>query len=157
MDQLLESQAIIRFQDCDPFKHLNNSKYFEYFLNAREDQLILHYDLDIYDMASQEGKSWIVTTHQIAYLSPALMMEKVIIQTQVISYSPKNINVEMKMWDEGKSQMKSLLWSNFVHFDLTGNKVIDHSEEFMDLFKQVHLPIEQKSFNERLLFIRSLK
>lgn len=27
-----ESRVVIRFQDCDPLQHLNNAKYFDYFL-----------------------------------------------------------------------------------------------------------------------------
>ena len=38
-----ESKVAIRFQDCDPFAHLNNAKYIEYFINAREDHLIQAY------------------------------------------------------------------------------------------------------------------
>ena len=29
----------IRFSDCDPIGHLNNVKYLEYMLNAREDHV----------------------------------------------------------------------------------------------------------------------
>ena len=28
-----------RFSDCDPFGHLNNARYIDYFINAREDHL----------------------------------------------------------------------------------------------------------------------
>ena len=31
----LETRVQIRFQDCDPLQHLNNSKYFDYYFNAR--------------------------------------------------------------------------------------------------------------------------
>jgi len=34
-----ETASVIRFQDCDPLGHLNNAKYFDYFFNAREDQV----------------------------------------------------------------------------------------------------------------------
>ena len=39
----LESTTKIRFQDCDPFRHLNNARYTDYFMNAREDQLAQFY------------------------------------------------------------------------------------------------------------------
>ncbi len=29
----------IRFQDCDPFQHLNATRYFNYFFNSRDDQI----------------------------------------------------------------------------------------------------------------------
>ena len=31
----------VRFQDCDPFGHLNNARYIDYFLNARQDQIAM--------------------------------------------------------------------------------------------------------------------
>lgn len=40
LKKIIESKVKIRFPDCDPFNHLNNSKYIDYFINAREDQLI---------------------------------------------------------------------------------------------------------------------
>jgi acyl-CoA thioester hydrolase len=45
-----ESRVVIRFQDCDPLRHLNNAKYFDYFFNAREDQVPKLYGLEIIDL-----------------------------------------------------------------------------------------------------------
>ena len=46
--QILSSTAVIRFQDCDPYAHLNNGRYLDYFMNAREDQLLKMYGFNIY-------------------------------------------------------------------------------------------------------------
>jgi acyl-CoA thioester hydrolase len=35
LEKVPESEALIRFPDCDPFNHLNNSRYIDYFINAR--------------------------------------------------------------------------------------------------------------------------
>ena len=80
--QLLESSHLIRFPDCDGFNHLNNARYLDYFINAREDQVWDAYDINIYHMAKAEGKSWVVGSNQIAYLKPAMLMETVVIQSQ---------------------------------------------------------------------------
>ena len=45
--QLLESSHLIRFPDCDPFNHLNNARYLDYFINAREDQVWDAYGINI--------------------------------------------------------------------------------------------------------------
>ena len=50
LPKIVSSQTKIRFQHCDPFNHLNNGSYIDYFMNHREDQLIMHYDIDIYKM-----------------------------------------------------------------------------------------------------------
>jgi len=67
----LESIAYVRFQDCDPFQHLNNARYIDYFLNAREDQLIKFYDFSIFQYTKEANAGWVVTKTQIAYLYPA--------------------------------------------------------------------------------------
>ncbi|HRG10148.1 MAG TPA: acyl-CoA thioesterase, partial [Cyclobacteriaceae bacterium] len=59
MKKILTSTAKIRFHDCDPFNHLNNSRYLDYFMTARGDQLIEHYNLDIYKLAQQEFIGWV--------------------------------------------------------------------------------------------------
>ena len=144
----------IRFQDCDPFNHLNNGRYVDYFLNAREDHLLEHYGLDIYGIARASGLSWVVSTSQIAYLRPAFLMEKVLVETQLITYSPKHVQVEMRMWDEKKAALKSFCWMGFVHFDIRQNKVQEHSAEYRALFERVQTPVQQASFEERLVFLK---
>ena len=144
------SVMTIRFQDCDPFNHLNNGRYVDYFLNAREDHLLEHYELDIYRIARETGLSWVVSTSQMAYLRPAFLMEKVVIETQLIRFGRKHVEVEMRMWDELKETLKSFCWMGFVHFDIRTNKVQEHSTAFVSLFEQVVSPVEEASFDARL-------
>lgn len=149
MEKLLKSNSIIRFQDCDPFNHLNNAKYLDYFINAREDQLIREYDLDVFKLAATEGKSWVIASNQISYFRPALVMEKVVIETQLITFTEKSIQVEMRMWDQKESDLKALLWARFTHFDLKNLKPISHLSKYGELFSSVVLPVYETSFEER--------
>lgn len=151
------SVMTIRFQDCDPFNHLNNGRYVDYFLNAREDQVLEHYGLDIYRIARETGQAWVVSTSQLAYLRPAFLMEKVLIETQLIRYGPKHIDVEMRMWDEVKTTLKSVCWMSFVHFDLRTNHVRAHSAEFMALFAEAVAPIEEVGFDARIKVLASFR
>lgn len=144
------SPMTIRFQDCDPFNHLNNGRYVDYFLNAREDQLLEHYKLDIYRIARETGLGWVVSTTQMAFLRPAFLMEKVLIETQLIRHGRKHVEVEMRMWDETKTTLKSFCWMGFVHFNIRTNKVQEHSAEYTALFENVVSPIEETSFDARL-------
>jgi acyl-CoA thioester hydrolase len=45
---ILRSTKKIRFQDCDPFNHLNNGRYVDYYINSREDQLLENYNIDLF-------------------------------------------------------------------------------------------------------------
>ena len=156
LPKIVESKTKIRFQDCDPFNHLNNGKYTDYFMNHREDQLIAHYDIDIYKMARLEGKSCVSSSNQIAYLKPALLMETVSIESQLIHFDTSNLHVEMRMYNEDKSHMKAIIWCGFVHFNLLKQKREIHSEVMMDLFNAVLHPINATSFDERLKQLKPL-
>src|SRR5579862_9231579 len=98
-----ETEHLIRFPDCDPFNHLNNSKYLDYFINAREDHLLQYYGFNIYQYAKEKGVSWVVALNQVAYLKPATLMETVVIQTTLFKMAEKEVWVEMRMWNESKT------------------------------------------------------
>lgn len=154
MKQILETKTKVRFQDCDPFNHLNNAKYLDYFMNAREDQLLEHYSIDIFKIAKNEFKSWVVTSNQIAYLKPTFTMEIIVIESQLIEYTDKSLKVEMRMYNDDKTELKSLYWVNFVHFDLKIQRPTVHSEELMQLFETVITNVNTHNFDERIFSIR---
>ncbi len=159
MEQLLQaltSKTKIRFQDCDPFNHLNNASYINYFMNHREDALIENYGIDIYKMARKEGKSWVSSSNQIAYLKPAFLMETVVIESQLIKFDDSYLQVEMRMYNEDKSHLKAIIWCGFVHFNLLRQKREMHSKEFMDLFQSINNPVELQTFEERAFQFKPL-
>ena len=154
----LESKMKIRFHDCDPFNHLNNSKYLDYIFTARCDQLIEYYDLDIYKLAQEKGIGWVSAQTQISYFIPAYIMEEVTIQTQLINYSEKSLVFEASMLGENKRELKAFMWSKLVHFDLQTKKSHFHSEELMKLFKEVVNPEPfQSDFESRVKSLKNSK
>ena len=147
--KVLSSKTIIRFQDCDPYAHLNNGRYLDYFMNCREDQLWKEYDFNIYEYSRTTGLGWVVTQNQIAYIRPALLMEEVTVESQLIEIKGKFVKVEMRMYD-AERKLKSLLWAQFLHVDIRQGKSAPHTEELQQLFETICVPIEEKDFNERL-------
>jgi acyl-CoA thioester hydrolase len=151
LKKVLESKTKIRFHDCDPFNHLNNSRYIDYIVTARGDQLIDNYNFDIYKLAREQGIGWVTAQTQISYLSPAYLMEEVTIQTQLIGCSDRSLHLEAKMWNNNKTKLKAVMWARLVHFNLKTQKSIPHSEELMQLFKQIVNPLSiASSFEERI-------
>ena len=154
LSNTLQSTTKIRFQDCDPFNHLNNAAYLNYFVNAREDQILEQYGIDIYEMASTIGVSWVVGSNQIAYINPAFLMEEVIIESQLLNFDETNLFIELKMWNKDKTKIKAIMWSSIVHFNLMKQKREIHSEELMKLFKSVQNPIETIVFETRVNYFK---
>ncbi len=151
-----ETQTLIRFPDCDPFNHLNNSSYLYYFINAREDHLMQFHHFNIYELAREKGISWVVSKNQIVYLKPALLMETVVIQSALIRMDDREILVEMSMWNREKTVLKAFLWTNFVHFNLKTQRREIHSAELMQAFEPYCISIPADVlFEQRLEQIKS--
>ena len=146
-----ESKSLIRFPDCDPFNHLNNSRYLDYFINAREDHLMKFHHFNIYELARDKGISWVVSKNEIIYLRPALLMEMVVIQSTLIRMNEQEILVEMSMWNADKTVLKAFLWTNFVHFNLRTQRREKHTAELMQAFEPYNLSLpESVLFEQRL-------
>ena len=151
MEKILKTKRKIRFQDCDPFNHLNNSKYLEYFINAREDQIAEHYDLDVFKYMQTTGLSWVVASNQINYVKPAFTMETVLIESQLIQYATSFLLVEMKMWNKNETELKAILWIKFVPYNIQTKKAANHSDDLMQLFQSIVVPVDQSIFEHRYL------
>jgi YbgC/YbaW family acyl-CoA thioester hydrolase len=136
MEKILQSFYTVRFSDCDPFGHLNNARYIDYFLNAREDHLRDGYQMKLSDFAKR-GIGWVVSNHEIYYTRPALYNERVSIQSVAIELADGNLLVEMLMQDEGRQIVKAIMWSRFTCINLKTGKRENHPEDFMVFAKQV--------------------
>lgn len=136
MEKKLQSDYVVRFSDCDLFGHLNNARYIDYFLNAREDHLKKYYDMDLTTFY-QQGLSWFVAGHEILYLRPAQYNERVKINSALFHVANDSLWVELTMTDENETHVKSIMWTRFVPVNpKTGRKEI-HPQSFMDFANQV--------------------
>lgn len=156
--KILESKMKIRFHDCDPFNHLNNSRYIDYIVTARGDQLIDNYNFDIYKLAKEKGLGWVSAQTQISYMVPAYLMEEITIQTQLIDCSGKSLLLEAFMWNTDKTILKAVMWTKLVHFNLKTKQSNPHDEELMQFFRQIVNPLEiEMNFEQRIQILKQLK
>jgi len=126
----------IRFSDCDPFGHLNNSKYFDYMMNARETQLHEVYGFSLEDFYKQ-GTGWVITSHQIFYLSPAKFNEQVSIGTTLLAYTDSTLKVECVMSSQASSKIKAVLWTELACVNLATGKKQAHPREVFAFAEKV--------------------
>lgn len=149
----LESRTVVRFQDCDPFGHLNNVRYIDFFLNARQDQIAEAYGIQVIRPGVPE--SWVVSRSHIAYLAPAMLMETVLIRTHLIHADESRLLVEGMMLDEQARGPKAVLWIEFTYVNITTGRPALHSEELMALFDAVANPHADTNFEERVESIKA--
>ena len=151
------STVIIRFQDCDPFRHLNNSKYFDYFFNAREDQIAKHYDFRPVDIFKKYNSGWVAYNHHIAYLRPAMVSEWVKIFSRIIGFTSDTLVTEYYMSNQDKTELKTVFLSTVKYVDGFTGKKIAHQEDLLEFLQAIaheNLSLENIRLDSRIAFIK---
>jgi len=151
-----ESRVVIRFQDCDPLQHLNNAKYFDYFFNAREDQVPKLYGVEMMDFIWKYQAAWVVYNHNISYIRPAQVGEWIRIMSRVIWHDHHTVIVEYYMTDDNKEELKTLMWTTMRYVDMKEGKSLDHSGAVKDFLLAIteEVAIPETSFQTRIKDIK---
>lgn len=147
---------VIRFQDCDPYGHLNNARYLDYFLNAREDHLQEKYGIDIYALAMNEHTGMVVTQNQISYIRPADLREEVSIESCLIDMDDSSVVVEMIMYDKALSHIKSILWVKVVAIDMKNGKRTNWPQQLKEGIASLYsneVNVNEVRFEERVKYL----
>lgn len=151
-----ESIYKIRFNDCDPLGHLNNARYLDYMLNAREDHSIEYYNIDYLTEAQKTGSTWVAIQNQIAYLKEVRFNVNVLIQSKVIHCTNKTVTVEILMYNEKKTKIHAVLWITSIYFNMVKRAKQEHSESEMQKLNEMLVEIPEKTFEERVQNLRVL-
>jgi len=155
--QTPETLHRVHFQDCDMLGHLNNARYLDYFLNAREDHLTAHYQLNLGELTREQRAAWVITKHHLSYLKPARQGVEVRICSQLIHFDNSNLVLEMQMRDEAGTRLLALLWSEMAFVAMPGGTRTDHSAALMDLLDQLDVEAvdyDPDGFDERVKEVR---
>lgn len=130
------SKYTVRFNDCDLFGHLNNARYIDYFLNAREDHLKNYHDLDLSEFYKRNS-AWVVGGHKIAYLRPAVYNEIVMIQSTLLQAAEDFLLVETQMKSENHSHIKAIMRTRFVPINTQTGRKEPHDNTFLTWAKTI--------------------
>lgn len=153
MVKIPESSVLVRFQDCDPMQHLNNVRYLDYFLNAREEHTYTYYAFSLMEAVREYRSNWVVTNHQIAYLRPALHGENVIIQTKLVHVGQSTLVIEATMLDAARKHLKAMMWSEMRFVSLESGRPVMHPEPLLELLRKLEVTeasYDVSKFQERI-------
>lgn len=136
MNKNPNSKYKIRFTDCDMFGHLNNSRYLDYLINAREDHLKDFYKFDFNEYYKND-LAWVISSHEIKYIRPARFNEIVCIQSTLLNVDINYLHLETIMMNEEQNQIKAIMRSKLVPINLKTGRKIPHDFEFMVWAKNI--------------------
>lgn len=156
MKKEISSIVKIRFSDCDPIGHLNNVKYLEYMLNAREDHVEEFYGFTYEEYLRKTGCTWIAIQNEIAYLKEVKANTKVVISSKTIEITDRISKVEILMKDEAEKEICAVLWITVIYFNMKTRKSDVLPAETKVLFSEYLVDIPHKEFKDRVHYFRNL-
>ena len=154
MEKEISTVVRVRFSDCDPIGHLNNVKYLEYMLNAREDHVESGYGFTYEEYTRRTGCTWITVQNEIAYLKEVRYNSKVMITSKTIEIGDRISKVEILMKSEDGKTIHSILWLTVIYFNMKSRASVFQPEETKDLFRKFLITLEEKDFHSRVSSLR---
>lgn len=112
MYSAFETEITIRPDDIDMNNHVHNSKYLDYVLAARYDQMNKDYKMPMEEFISL-GYNWVVSSSYIEYKRSLKLNDKIIVRTQLDSFSGAQSNV--KFWVIKKDNHKTAAEGEIVY------------------------------------------
>lgn len=155
MEKEISSEVKIRFSDCDPIGHLNNVKYLEYMMNAREDHVEQFYGFTYEEYTRRTGCTWIAIQNEIGYLKEVRYNAVVQITSKTIQISDRISKVEMLMKSLDGKTIHAVLWITVIYFNMKTRKSDVMPQETLDNFGRFLVEIPEQNFQERVNFFRN--
>ena len=119
-----ESELRVRPDDIDMFNHVHNSKYFDYVLAARYDQMERCYGLSM-ESFIERGFGWLVRSVYMDYKRALKMSDCFLVRTGIKTIDAKKCKVHFEIISKATGKISCDGWFDFVLIDLkTGKGVL---------------------------------
>jgi YbgC/YbaW family acyl-CoA thioester hydrolase len=119
-----ESELRVRPDDIDMFNHVHNSKYFDYVLAARYDQMERCYGLSM-ESFIERGFGWLVRSVYMDYKRALKMSDYFLVRTGIKTIDAKKCKVHFEIISKATGKISCDGWFDFVLIDLkTGKGVL---------------------------------
>jgi len=101
-----ETELQVRHDDIDMNQHVHGSRYFDYVLAARYEQMARCYRMSMEEFV-QAGFGWFVKTAHVEYKRPLLLGETILVRTWVEDMFRTGVKVNFEIVKKANSKLSS--------------------------------------------------
>lgn len=130
---IFETELKVRPDDIDMFNHVHNSKYFDYVLAARYDQMEKFYKMPMEDFL-KSGFGWVVRTAHVDYKRPLILGDLLKIRTGIFTINEKGCRVQFEIENVRTGKTASDGWFDYVLIDTSTGKGCKVSEDMIKAY-----------------------
>jgi acyl-CoA thioester hydrolase/thioesterase-3 len=118
---IFESELRVRPDDIDMFNHVHNSKYFDYVLAARYDQMAEFYKMPM-ESFLESGYGWVVRTALVDFKRPLVLGDVITVRTGILTINEKGCRVQFEIVNKRSGKVASDGWFDYVMIDIKTGK-----------------------------------
>ncbi|MCH7972418.1 MAG: acyl-CoA thioesterase [Bacteroidetes bacterium] len=130
MNSIFESEIAIRPDDIDLNNHVHNTKYIDYVLAARYDQMINEYKMSMKDF-EELGYNWIVSITYIEYKRALNLDDKILVRTQMDSVNGAQCKVNFWIVKKENNKIAALGYLTYTMISLKSGRPVRVPEEII--------------------------
>ncbi|HEY8784669.1 MAG TPA: acyl-CoA thioesterase [Mucilaginibacter sp.] len=108
-----ETEFRVRPDDIDMFQHVHNSKYFDYVLAARYDQMERCYGMSL-EKFIERGYGWVVRTAYVDYKRPLTLTDYFIVKTGIETIDEKGCRVKFSITNKATKKLCCDGWFDYT-------------------------------------------
>ena len=127
---IFESELKVRPDDIDMFNHVHNSKYFDYVLAARYDQMETFYKMPM-ESFLESGFGWVVRTAHVDFKRPLLLGDVIKVRTGILTINEKGCRVQFEIENKRTKKIAADGWFDYVMIDTTNGRSVKVSDEMI--------------------------
>jgi YbgC/YbaW family acyl-CoA thioester hydrolase len=129
-----ETELRVRPDDIDMFQHVHNSKYLDYVLAARYDQMEHGYGMSMETYLAQ-GHGWVVKATHINFKRALTLGEYFTVKTNIDNIDERGCRVHFTITSKATEKVSADGWFDFVMIDLKTGKGIRIPQNIMEHYK----------------------
>ncbi len=130
---IFETELDVRPDDIDMFNHVHNSKYLDYVLAARYEQMERCYGMS-WGQFTEQGFGWVVAKVTINFKRPLKIGEKMIVRTGILEMNEKGSNVQFEIVNKATGKVSSDGIFDYVMIDLKTQRSCKVNEEMIKAY-----------------------
>lgn len=133
MNSIFTTEIIVRPDDIDLNNHVHFTKYLDYFLAARYDQMGRCYRLSMEEFIAM-GYNWVASSMNINYKRSLVLGDTAIVKTQLESFTAAQVKVNF--WIHNKKNNKIICdgFGNFTLIDINTLKPARIPQEIVEKY-----------------------
>lgn len=123
----------VRPDDIDMFNHVHNSKYLDYVLAARYEQMHEFYGMSM-EKFMDVGFGWVVSSVNIDFKRPLSLGDTFTVETGIVSIHRRGCRITFKITNLKNKKTSNDGWFDFIMIDLKTGKSALVSEDVIALY-----------------------